>query len=116
MPKPIFPQIAETRLKEECPLVLVVEDDIPTVEILTIHLTQAGYRIAHAYDGEEAILKAKELKPFVITLDIMLPKKDGWEVLQSLKANPDTRDIPVIIHSIIENKELAFALGPRITW
>lgn len=110
-PKPIFPQIAETRLKEECPLVLVVEDDIPTVEILTIHLTQAGYRIAHAYDGEEAILKAKELKPFVITLDIMLPKKDGWEVLQSLKANPDTRDIPVIIHSIIENKELAFALG-----
>ncbi len=111
MPKPISPQIAETRLKEECPLVLVVEDDIPTVEILTIHLTQAGYRIAHAYDGEEAILKAKELKPFVITLDIMLPKKDGWEVLQSLKANPDTRDIPVIIHSIIENKELAFALG-----
>lgn len=110
-PKPIFPQIAETRLKEECPLVLVVEDDIPTVEILTIHLTQAGYRIAHTYDGEEAILKAKELKPFVITLDIMLPKKDGWEVLQSLKANPDTRDIPVIIHSIIENKELAFALG-----
>ncbi|HHT9107889.1 MAG TPA: diguanylate cyclase [Candidatus Wunengus sp. YC64] len=111
MPKPILPPIAETRLKEECPLVLVVEDDIPTVEILTIHLTQAGYRIAHAYDGEEAILKAKELKPFVITLDIMLPKKDGWEVLQSLKANPDTRDIPVIIHSIIENKELAFALG-----
>ena len=111
MPKPIFPPIAETRLKEECPLVLVVEDDIPTVEILTIHLTQAGYRIAHAYDGEEGLLKAKELKPFVITLDIMLPKKDGWEVLQSLKANPDTRDIPVIIHSIIENKELAFALG-----
>lgn len=111
IPKPISLPIAEIRLKEECPLVLVVEDDVPTVEILTIHLTQAGYRIAHAYDGEEAILKAKELKPFVITLDIMLPKKDGWEVLQSLKANPDTRDIPVIIHSIIENKELAFALG-----
>jgi len=92
-------------------LILVVEDDIPTVEILTIHLTQGGYKVAHAYDGEEAIIKAKELKPFLITLDIMLPKKDGWEVLQSLKNDPETREIPVIIHSIIENKELAFALG-----
>lgn len=97
--------------KEEGAMVLVVEDDIPTVEILTIHLSQAGYRVAHAYDGVEAIHKAKEINPFVITLDIMLPKKDGWEVLQALKADPKTRDIPVIIHSIIENKELAFALG-----
>ena len=61
--------------------------------------------------GKKPYSRQKELKPFVITLDIMLPQKDGWEVLQSLKANPETRDIPVIIHSIIENKELAFALG-----
>jgi len=100
-------QVAE----EAGPLVLVVEDDMPTSELLTIYLTQAGYRVAHAYDGIEAIEKAKELQPFVITLDIMLPKKDGWEVLQSLKGDPETRDIPVIIHSIIENRELAFALG-----
>ncbi len=92
-------------------LVLVVEDDIPTQELITIHLTQAGYRVEHAYDGLEAIRKARELKPFVITLDIMLPKKDGWEVLQALKADPETKDIPVIIHSIVENTELAFALG-----
>ena len=104
------PDIPLTDGKEGA-LILVVEDDIPTVEILTIHLTQGGYKVAHAYDGEEAIIKAKELKPFLITLDIMLPKKDGWEVLQSLKNDPETRDIPVIIHSIIENKELAFALG-----
>ncbi|MEK6531759.1 MAG: response regulator [Deltaproteobacteria bacterium] len=97
--------------KEGKALVLVVEDDLPTVELLTIHLTQAGYRVAHAYDGEEAIRKAQELKPFVITLDIMLPKKDGWEVLQALKADPGTKDIPVVIHSIIDNAELAFALG-----
>lgn len=91
--------------------VLVVEDDMPTVELITIHLTKAGYNVAHAYDGEEALRKAREIKPFVITLDIMLPKKDGWEVLQALKADPETRDIPVIIHSIIENADLAFALG-----
>lgn len=111
IPDFMTPPIDATCLKDDGALVLVVEDDLPTVEILTVHLTQAGYRIAHAYDGVEAILKAKELKPFAITLDIMLPKKDGWEVLQSLKIDPETRDVPVIIHSIIENKELAFALG-----
>ncbi len=98
-------------ISEEAPLVLVVEDDMPTSEILTIHLSKAGYKVAHAYDGVEAVSKAKELSPFVITLDVMLPKKDGWEVLQSLKADPDTRDIPVIIHSIVDNKDLAYALG-----
>ncbi|MBI5970785.1 MAG: diguanylate cyclase [Deltaproteobacteria bacterium] len=105
---PFFPFPA---MKEVGALVLVVEDDMPTVELITIHLTQAGYRVEHAYDGLEAIRKARELKPFVITLDIMLPKKDGWEVLQALKADPETKDIPVIIHSIVENTELAFALG-----
>jgi diguanylate cyclase (GGDEF)-like protein len=67
--------------------------------------------VAHAYNGEEAIEKARSMTPFAITLDVMLPKKDGWEVLQTLKADPLTADIPVIIHSIIDNKELAFALG-----
>lgn len=98
-------------MTEEAPLVLVVEDDLPTSEVLTIHLSKAGYKVAHAYDGAEAIAKARELRPFVVTLDVMLPKKDGWEVLQSLKADPSTRDIPVIIHSIIDNRDLAYALG-----
>lgn len=98
-------------ISKDAPLILVVEDDVSTAEILTIHLTQAGYMVAHAYDGEEAIRKAKEQKPFAITLDIMLPKKDGWEVLQALKGDPETSNIPVIIHSVVENKELAFALG-----
>jgi len=111
--KPVLPEVVSAFkwADENAPLVLVVEDDLPTSELLTIHLTQAGYRVAHAYDGIEAIEKAKELQPFVITLDIMLPKKDGWEVLQSLKTDTETSDIPVIIHSIIDNKELGFALG-----
>ncbi|GBD98864.1 non-motile and phage-resistance protein [bacterium BMS3Abin07] len=98
-------------LGEDAPLILVVEDDVATAELLTIHLTQSGYKVAHAYDGEEAIKKAKEQRPFAITLDVMIPKKDGWEVLQILKSDPDTSGIPVIIHSVIENKDLAFALG-----
>lgn len=98
-------------MKEEAPLILVVEDDLPTAELLTLHLTQSGYKVAHAFDGQEALEKAKNLKPFAITLDIMLPKKDGWEVLQELKSDQKTASIPVIIHSIVNNKELAFALG-----
>ena len=97
--------------KEEAPLLLVVEDDPATAELLTLHLAQAGYKVAHAYNGEEAIEKARSMAPFAITLDVMLPKKDGWEVLQTLKSDPLTADIPVIIHSVVDNKELAFALG-----
>ncbi len=98
-------------MKQEAPLILVVEDDFSTAELLTLHLTQSGYKIAHAFDGEEAIEKAKKLQPFAITLDVLLPKKDGWEVLQELKSDPMTSEIPVIIHSIVDNKDLAFALG-----
>ncbi|HXX56544.1 MAG TPA: ATP-binding protein, partial [Thermodesulfovibrionales bacterium] len=98
-------------MEERAPLILVVEDDISSAELLTLHLTQAGYKVAHAFDGEEAIEKTKKLRPFAILLDIMLPKKDGWEVLQSLKDDESTAHIPVLIHSVIDNKELAFALG-----
>ncbi len=97
--------------KEDAPLILLVEDDLATVELLTLHLTQAGYRVAHAYDGIEGIEKARMLRPFAIILDIMIPKKDGWEVLQELKAFEETSSIPVIIHSIVDNRELAFTLG-----
>ncbi len=98
-------------LKEEAPLILVVEDDLSTAELLTLHLTQAGYKVSHAFNGEEALEKAKKLQPFAVTLDVLLPKKDGWEVLQQLKSDQSTAGIPVIIHSIVDNKDLAFALG-----
>jgi diguanylate cyclase (GGDEF)-like protein/PAS domain S-box-containing protein len=98
-------------VKEESPLILVVEDDLSTAELLTLHLTQSGYKVAHAFNGEEALEKARALQPFAITLDVLLPKKDGWEVLQELKSNQTTASIPVIIHSIVDNKDLAFALG-----
>lgn len=98
-------------MKAEAPLILVVEDDLSTAELLTLHLTQAGYKVAHAFNGEEAVEKARKLMPFAITLDILIPKKDGWEVLQELKSDPETSEIPVIIHSIVDNKDLAFALG-----
>jgi diguanylate cyclase (GGDEF)-like protein len=98
-------------VKRNKPLVLVAEDDRPTSEIFTINLVNSGYSVAHAYDGIETVEKAKSLKPFAILLDIMLPRKDGWEVLSDLKSLKDTKNIPVIIASIIDNKDLGFALG-----
>jgi CheY-like chemotaxis protein len=93
------------------PLVLVVEDEKQASNLLTLYLKQEGYQVAHAFNGVEAIEKAKELRPFAITLDIILPKKDGLEVLQELKSLPETKDIPIIIISIVDNKELGFSLG-----
>jgi signal transduction histidine kinase/CheY-like chemotaxis protein len=92
------------------PLVLVVEDDPKARELLSIHLSDAGYQLAYAVDGEEALKKAKELRPAVITLDIMLPKKDGWQVLMELKQMPETQNIPVIIVSIVADDTLASSL------
>ncbi len=93
------------------PRILVVEDDPTVGRLLALYLTQEGYHVDHATDGDEAIEKARLLKPFAITLDIMLPRKDGWEVLQKLKQFPETKDIPVLIVSIIDNRELGFSLG-----
>ena len=105
-------RISKTSVGQETqPLILVVEDDPKQSKLLSVYLTQAGYRVEAAMDGNEAIEKAVILQPFAITLDIMLPKKDGWEVMQELKAMPETRDIPVIIISMVENQDLGFSLG-----
>jgi signal transduction histidine kinase/HAMP domain-containing protein len=91
--------------------ILVVEDNEHAAQLLCIYLTEAGYDAEIAVDGEEAIAKAKEIKPFAITLDIMLPKKDGWQIMQDLKSFPDTRHIPIIIVSIVDDESLGFSLG-----
>lgn len=95
----------------ERPKILVVEDDLSVAKLLALYLTREGYSVVHAYDGQTAIDKAKEIRPFAITLDIMLPQTDGWEVLKKLKALPETKEIPVIIVSIVENPTLGFSLG-----
>lgn len=97
--------------EEDRPRILVVEDDPAVAKLLALYLTQEGYAVVHAYDGQDAIEKAQEIKPFAITLDIMLPRIDGWEVLKKLKTLPTTKDIPVIIVSIVENPTLGFSLG-----
>lgn len=91
--------------------ILVVEDDPQSSQLLTLYLGGLGYQIHHAASGKEAIEKARELKPFAITLDILLPDRDGWEVLRTLKSMPETCEIPIIIVSTVENREMGLSLG-----
>jgi PAS domain S-box-containing protein len=93
------------------PLVLVVDDNPGAAEILTRHLDAGGFQVQVARTGPEALSLARELKPAAITLDILLPEVDGWEVLNRLKADEATRDIPVVVVSVIDNPALGRALG-----
>ena len=91
--------------------ILVAEDNEQAAQLLGIYLTEAGYQVEYATDGEEAIEKAAEIRPFAITLDILLPKKDGWQVLREMQTQPNLQSIPVIIVSVTEERQLAFGLG-----
>lgn len=91
--------------------ILLVEDNVQAAQLLCIYLAEAGYNTVVATDGDEAIKMAQEVKPFAITLDIMLPEKDGWQVMQELKSLKDTRDIPVIIVSVVDDQNLGFSMG-----
>jgi PAS domain S-box-containing protein len=93
------------------PLVLVVDDNPQAAEILARHLDAGGFRIEVARTGPEALIKARDLKPVAITLDILLPEVDGWEVMNRLKDDEATRDIPVVVVSVVDNPALGRALG-----
>ena len=77
--------------------ILVVDDEEYIQHILHFSFSAEGYEVEIASDGEEAVQKAKNVKPDVIVLDIMMPKMDGYEACRRLKADPKTRDIPVIL-------------------
>ena len=79
--------------------ILLVEDDRFLIKAVYTKLTQKGFEVILANDGDEAISKAKAEKPEIILLDMVLPKKSGFEVLRELKGNPETASIPVFILS-----------------
>ena len=93
------------------PLVLVVDDEPSARDLLSRTLSQRGFSVVTAADGAEGLRLAGELKPAVITLDVMMPQLDGWEVLRALKADAATADIPVVMVSILHDESLAYSLG-----
>jgi len=93
------------------PLVLVIDDDATVQDLLRRSLNRDGFRVETAADGATGLARARELRPAMITLDVMMPGMDGWEVLAALKENPETADIPVIVVSIVDERGLGFSLG-----
>lgn len=92
-------------------VVLAIDDDPDVIYLLRENLAEAGYHVAGATSGEEGLQQARALRPLAITLDILMPHKDGWQILHELKADVATRDIPVIVLSIVDNKDLGYRLG-----
>jgi signal transduction histidine kinase/CheY-like chemotaxis protein/HAMP domain-containing protein len=91
--------------------VLVVDDDPVALDLLSMTLGKEGYRVVHARTGEEALELARAHRPQAITLDVLMPRMDGWSVLVTLKADPILRDIPVIMVTVLKDRGLAFSLG-----
>jgi len=91
--------------------VLVVEDDAHAYELISTALSSEGYLSIRARHGDEAIRLAREARPIAITLDLVLPGVDGWDVLKTLKSDAATRDIPIVIISRVDERDLGVALG-----
>ncbi|MBI5354278.1 MAG: GAF domain-containing protein [Chloroflexi bacterium] len=92
-------------------VILSIDDDSGVIELYERYLHPQGYQVVPLTDPAQALERVKQLKPFAVTLDIMMPGIDGWQILDSLKGDPDTRNIPVIVCSIIEDLEKGFNLG-----
>jgi signal transduction histidine kinase/CheY-like chemotaxis protein len=96
--------------RRQKPLILIVDDELSSRELLSSYL-EPDYEIAMAQSGTEAVEKANELRPDAITLDLLMAKGGGFEALVALRKAPPTANIPIIILSVIEQKQVGFALG-----
>ena len=90
---------------------LSIDDDPHVISLYERYLNPQGYHVVPLTDPAKAKERILELKPYAITLDIMMPNRDGWTVLTDLKSDPDTRDYPVVICSIMEQSDKGFSLG-----
>jgi PAS domain S-box-containing protein len=92
-------------------IVLVIDDDPASREVLTQFLIKRGFRTETAAGGAEGLVLARKLRPLAITLDVVMPGLDGWAVLAALKADPDLADIPVLMLTMVDDRNHGFQLG-----
>lgn len=91
--------------------VLVIDDERATHNLLERELGARGYRVVHAASGQEGLRLARDVRPDAITLDVIMPELDGWSVLRELKEDPDLRKIPVVLVTVLGDREMGYALG-----
>lgn len=93
------------------PTVLVIDDDAAARDLMRRFLTREQVHTVLASSGEEGLRLARELRPDLITLDVLMPGMDGWAVLQALKSDPELCDIPAVMSTIVTERGLGYALG-----
>ncbi|MBW2267502.1 MAG: response regulator [Deltaproteobacteria bacterium] len=103
------PSIASANDGEQT--VLVIDDEATARDLLGRTLEGAGFRVVSATDGQEAVELARTLQPAAITLDVIMPGMDGWAVLRELKTDPKTRDIPVVMVTMTDDRNMGYTLG-----
>ncbi|MGE5157298.1 MAG: response regulator, partial [Gemmatimonas sp.] len=103
-PRPVAEEAEE-------PLILVVDDDPTVRDLVARHLERAGFAVVAARGGQEGLRLVRELRPAAVTLDIMMPDLDGWTVLAAIKGDPALAGIPVVLMSIVDQKNRGYALG-----
>lgn len=91
--------------------ILVIDDDPAVRDLMLRLLDKEGFRVVTASSGDEGLRLAKEVRPTVITLDVLMPKMDGWAVLSALKSDSELAEIPVVMVTIVDDKNIGFALG-----
>ena len=92
-------------------IVLVIDDDRSARDLMVRMISREGFRVVTAWGGEEGLRLARDLQPALITLDVLMPGIDGWNVLKELKADPDLAKIPVILITMEEDRNKGFLLG-----
>ena len=92
-------------------MILAIDDDLNAIELLRENLTDEGYNVVGVTRGAEGIELARKTRPLAIILDILMPDKDGWQVLKEIKSDPATCDIPIILLSILEDRDRGYRLG-----
>ena len=103
--------LASIRNLEPGSTILVIDDDAEACEIIECFLLKDGFNVVIATSGEQGLRLAHEIHPAAITLDVMMPRMDGWAVLRILKADPELHNIPVIMLSMIDDRTRGYSLG-----
>jgi CheY-like chemotaxis protein len=93
------------------PLILIVDDDATVRELVERHLERSGFTVVTASGGREGLRLVRELRPAAVTLDILMPDLDGWTVLAAIKGDPVLSGTPVVLMSIVDQKNRGYALG-----
>jgi CheY-like chemotaxis protein len=111
IPAPVEAAPAHAEPDGSASRILVIEDDPGAVRLLRTYLEDEGYDVEVATSGEAGIAAATRQAPDAIILDVLLPGIDGWEVLRRLKADPGLRDLPVVVATVVDERNVAMSLG-----